>query len=96
MLIATGVLIGLVLAVMVGTTVHSLQGLGWLPSTATGFELKLWWGQWLGVYATWEGIGAQLLSLLVVYGSYALARGLQLRRYKRGPREVVSTSATAH
>ncbi|HEX3910755.1 MAG TPA: FTR1 family protein [Solirubrobacteraceae bacterium] len=94
MLIATGVLIGLVLAVMVGTTVHSLQGLGWLPSTATGFDLELWWGQWLGVYATWEGIGAQLLALLVVYGSYALARGLQLRRYKRAPRsEVVSTSA---
>jgi high-affinity iron transporter len=87
MLIATGILIGLVLAVMVGTTVHSLQGLGWVPSTATVFALALWWGQWLGVYATWEGIGAQLLSLLVVYGSYALARGLQMRRYRRAPRE---------
>lgn len=88
MLIATGVLIGLVLAVMVGTTVHSLQGLGWVPSTATGFALAPWWGQWLGVYATWEGMGAQLLSLLVVYGSYALARGLQMRRYRRAPREA--------
>jgi high-affinity iron transporter len=93
MLIATGVLIGLVLAVMVGTTVHSLQGLGWLPSTPTGFDLQLWWGQWLGAYATWEGIGAQLSALLVVYGSYALARGLQLRRHKRAPREAVSPSA---
>lgn len=88
MLIATGVLIGLVLGVMVGTTVHSLQGLGWVPSTAAGFTLPLWCGQWLGLYATWEGIGAQLMALLVVYGSYALARLLQTRRYKRVPREL--------
>ncbi|HUA74038.1 MAG TPA: FTR1 family protein [Solirubrobacteraceae bacterium] len=88
MLIATGVLIGLVLGVMVGTTVHSLQGLGWVPSTQTGFTLPLWCGQWLGLYATWEGIGAQLVALLVVYGSYAVARALQTRRYKRVPREV--------
>jgi high-affinity iron transporter len=83
MLIATGVLIGLVLGVMVGTTVHSLQGLGWVPSTQTGFALPLWCGQWLGLYATWEGIGAQLVALLVVYGSYAVARLMQTRRYKR-------------
>lgn len=88
MLIATGVLIGLVLGVMVGTTVHSLQGLGWLPSTPTGFVLPLWTGQWLGLYATWEGIGAQLAALLVVYGSYALARALQGRRYRRVAREL--------
>ncbi|HEY1449531.1 MAG TPA: FTR1 family protein [Solirubrobacteraceae bacterium] len=93
MLIATGVLIGLVLAVMVGTTVHSLQGLGWAPNTPTGFQLELWWGQWLGVYATWEGIGAQLLALLVVYGSYALARALQMRRYKRAPGPELPTLA---
>ncbi|HEY2718716.1 MAG TPA: FTR1 family protein, partial [Solirubrobacteraceae bacterium] len=93
MLIATGVLIGLVLAVMVGTTVHSLQGLGWVPNTPTGFQLELWWGQWLGVYATWEGIGAQLLALLVVYGSYALARALQMRRYKRAPGPELPTLA---
>jgi high-affinity iron transporter len=84
MLIATGVLIGLVLGVMVGTTVHTMQGLGWLPGTSTGFHLHQWWGQWLGVYATWEGIGAQLGALLFVYGSYALAQRLQRRRYKRG------------
>lgn len=83
MLVATGVLIGLVLAVMVGTTVHTMQGLGWLPSTPAGVQLQLWWGQWLGVYATLEGIGAQLLALLAVYGSYVVARGLQLRRRTR-------------
>jgi high-affinity iron transporter len=88
MLIATGVLIGLELAVMVGTTVHSLQGLGWLPSSQTGFTLAPWCGQWLGLYATWEGIAAQLAALLAVYGSYAAARQLQARRYRRAPREA--------
>jgi high-affinity iron transporter len=90
MLIVTGVLIGLVLGVMVGTTVHTLQGLGWLPRSATGFELPLWCSQWLGLYATWQGIAAQLVALLVVYGSYALARALQARRYRRAPRELAT------
>ncbi|HVW47906.1 MAG TPA: FTR1 family protein [Solirubrobacterales bacterium] len=82
MLIATGVLIGLVLAVMVGTTVHNLQGLGWVPSTPTGFNLELWWGQWLGAYPTWEGIGAQVAAMLVVFGSYFVARAVQSRRLR--------------
>ncbi|HXP28144.1 MAG TPA: hypothetical protein VN804_00175, partial [Solirubrobacteraceae bacterium] len=98
MLIATGVLIGLVLAVMVGTTVHTMQGLGWLTSTPAGFHLQLWWGQWLGVFPTWESIGAQSASLAVVYGSYAFARASQLRRKRRIARDqalVVARSASA-
>jgi high-affinity iron transporter len=90
MLIATGVLIGLVLAVMVGTTVHSLQGLGWVPSSPTGFALAPWWGQWLGVYATWQGIGAQLAALLAVYGSYAAARQVQGRRRRLAAPEAAT------
>ncbi len=69
---------------MTGTTVHTLQGLGWLPDARRpAFDLPLWTGRWLGLYATWEGIAAQLAALLVVYGSYALARALQARRYRR-------------
>lgn len=83
MLIATGVLIGLVLAIMVGITVHNLQGLGWLPDTSTGFVVDPRVSQWIGLYATWEGIVAQVASLLVVYGSYAVARQIQLRRRRR-------------
>jgi high-affinity iron transporter len=89
MLIATGVLIGLVLGIMVGTTIHNLQGLGWIPTSATSFQLDLAWGRWLGLYATWEGIAAQLAALAAVYGSYALARGLQKHRRRR----AVSRSA---
>jgi high-affinity iron transporter len=89
MLIATGVLIGLVLGIMVGTTIHNLQGLGWIPTSATSFQLDLAWGRWLGLYANWEGVGAQLAALAAVYGSYALARGLRKHRRRR----AVSRSA---
>jgi high-affinity iron transporter len=77
MLIATGVLIALVLAVMTGTTVHVMQGLGWLPSSPTGFTVPLWANRWLGIYATWEGIVSQLGALVFVVGSYVVARELQ-------------------
>jgi FTR1 family protein len=83
MLIATGVLIALVLAVMTGTTVHVMQGLGWLPSTPTSFDVPLWTSRWLGIYATWEGIAAQLGALVVVLGSYFVAREIQVRAPRR-------------
>ena len=70
---------------MAGTTVHNLQGLGWIPTHPAGFVLSLTWGRWLGLYLNWEGIGAQLAALLVVYGSYALARALLSHR-RRGAR----------
>jgi high-affinity iron transporter len=83
MLILTGILIGLVLAVMVGTTINNLQGLGWIPTSPTGFAIDPRLSQWLGLYATWEGIGAQIAALLVVYGSYALARQIQHHRRRQ-------------
>jgi high-affinity iron transporter len=93
MLIATGVLIGIVLAVMTGVTVQNLQGLGWIPTTPMGIDLSLTWGRWLGVYPNWEGSGAQLAALLVVYGSYALARAMQLRRRRQAIRRVEAQDA---
>jgi high-affinity iron transporter len=95
MLIATGILIGIVLAVMTGVTVQNLQGLGWIPTTPIGIDLSLTWGRWLGVYPNWEGIGAQLAALLVVYGSYALARAMQLRRRRQAIRRAELSDAAA-
>jgi high-affinity iron transporter len=90
MLILTGVLIALVLAVMVGTTVHNMQGIGWLPTTTTSFDVSINWSMWLGVYPTWQGIGAQLGALVFVLGSYFAARELQVR----GPRRRASRAST--
>jgi high-affinity iron transporter len=94
MLILTGVLIALVLAVMVGTTVHNLQGIGWLPTSTTSFEVSINWSMWLGVYPTWEGIGAQLGALVFVLGSYFAARELQVRAPRRRALRASTPSAS--
>lgn len=86
MLILTGVLIALVLAVMVGTTVHNLQGIGWLSSTTTSFRVATDWSTWLGIYPTWQGIGAQLGALVFVVGSYFAAREIQVNGPRRRSR----------
>jgi high-affinity iron transporter len=83
MLIVTGVLIALVLAIMTGTTVHAMQGLGWVAITDTPFRTPFWATTWLGLYPTWQTIGAQLGSLAFVIGSYTVSRQLQLQKRRR-------------
>jgi high-affinity iron transporter len=74
MLIVTGVMIGAVLLVMVGHTVHTLQSVGWLPITPIqGIYLPFWLGQWFGLFPTWQGIVLQFAAAGFVIGSYFLA-----------------------
>jgi high-affinity iron transporter len=93
MLILTGVLIALVLAVMVGTTVHNLQGIGWLASTPTSFRVPLSWSIWLGIYPTWQGIGLQAGALVFVVGSYFAAREIQIKRPQRRAQRKIGYAA---
>ena len=84
MFIATGLLITWVLVVMVGTTVQTLQKVGWLAvSPVEGLELPYWAGLWLGLYPTWQGLLAQAGAAVFVLGSYAAAEGLRARRRRR-------------
>lgn len=84
MLIVTGVLIGAVLLQMVGSTVHVLQVVGWLPIHAiSGGLLPYWMGTWFGIYATWEGLAFQALAATFVIGSYYLAEWLMHHRISR-------------
>jgi high-affinity iron transporter len=81
MLMATGVLITWVLVVMVGTTVQTMQKVGWISVTPIeGLELPYWMGLWLGVFPTWQGIGAQAAAAAFVLGSYFAAEALRKRR----------------
>jgi high-affinity iron transporter len=81
MLIATGILITWVLVVMVGTTVQTLQKVGWVAVTPIqGLELPYWAGLWLGLYPTWQGIIAQAGALVFVVGSYFAAELIRSRR----------------
>ncbi len=84
MLIATGLLITWVLVILVGQTVQTMQKVGWLPVTPIeGLELPYWAGAWLGLYPTWQGLGAQLAALVFVIGSYFGAEALRKRRRAR-------------
>jgi len=83
MLVATGVLITVVLVALVGQTVQTMQAVGWLPVSPAPFELPYWSGVWLGVYPTWEGLGAQVGAALFVVGSYVVAEALRSRKRRR-------------
>lgn len=83
MLIVTGVFIGFVLVVMVGQTVRTMQGTGWVPITPIDISLPYWPGLWLGIYPTLETIGAQLVAAAFVIGSYFLAQELKVKRPRR-------------
>lgn len=77
MLIATGVLIGVVLVVMIGGTALSFQDLGWLPRHETPFTVPTWMGAWFEMYSTWETLAAQVLAGLFVIGSYYAAERMK-------------------
>jgi high-affinity iron transporter len=94
MLVVTGVMIGFVLVVMVGQTARTMQGVGWLPITPIGGEPSYWLGVWFGVYPSWETLGAQVLALAFVIGSYVLAEQLKVKRPQRRG-QAVAVPATA-
>ncbi|MDA0163155.1 FTR1 family protein [Solirubrobacter ginsenosidimutans] len=91
MLIVTGVFIGFVLVVMVGQTVRTMQGTGWVPITPLEIDLPYWPGLWLGVYPTIETIGAQLAAAVFVIGSYFLAQEMKVK----GPRRKRARAASS-
>jgi high-affinity iron transporter len=94
MLVVTGVMIAVVLVTMVGSTVHTLQLVGWAPITPIpGAEsLPYWMGVWLGIHGTWQGILAQLTALVFVFGSYFLAERQHVRARRSSP--MLTTMAT--
>ena len=79
MLIVTGVLLTVVLAIMVGKTARTMQGVGWIPITPIDIDVPYWAGIWLGFFPTVETVLAQIGSVVFVIGSYMLAERLKGR-----------------
>ena len=91
-LIITGVMIGSVLLQMVGSTVHIMQVVGWLPiHVVAGVNLPYWLGTWFGVYPTWEGLAFQISALVFVFGSYYLAEGLRKKKIFSPKKQTANT-----
>jgi len=91
MLVATGVLLGFVLLVMVGESVQELQLAGWLPTTSIGVGFPGFVGVWFATFPTVEGLAAQAGAAAVVIGSYVVAE--RVRRPARRTLEAATESA---
>ena len=73
MLIATGVLLGLVLIVMVGEQVQEMQLARWLPTTNVPWLASVipqWMGLWLSIFPTVQTLAGQAIAVALVLGSY--------------------------
>lgn len=86
MFIVTGVMIGAVLVAMVGSTIHIMQSVRWMPVTPlTDLQFPYWVGLWFGVFPTWQTLVGQLGAAAFVIGSYYLAERARRRPAERGP-----------
>lgn len=91
MLVATGILLGCVLLVMVGESVQELQLAGWLPTTPIGVGFPGVVGLWFATFPTVEGLAAQAGAAALVIGSYLVAE--RIRRPGRYAPEPAAESA---
>ena len=80
MLVATGVLLGFVLLVMVGESIQEMQLAGWLPTHTIGVAFPGFVGLWFATFPTVEGLVAQGVAAILVVGSYVLAEHVRVRR----------------
>ena len=73
MLVATGILLGVVLLVMVGEEVFEMQQANWISTTTIPWMASItpdWAGVWFSIFPNWETVGAQALAFILVVGSY--------------------------
>ncbi|HEY5296449.1 MAG TPA: FTR1 family protein [Verrucomicrobiae bacterium] len=93
MLVATGVLLGIVLLVMVGEQAQEMQLAGWIRTTQIGWlanKIPAWAGLWFSVFPTAQTLAAQAIAAALVVGSYFAAR--YHKRKKRATEENVFPS----
>lgn len=101
-LLATAVLIGIVLITFVGGTVRAAQTVGWLPvHRLTEGSWPVWMGNWLGLYNTWESVVAQVITVVIVVGTWRAARWKAKRKNHRSrpapemPMQLLATDKQA-
>jgi high-affinity iron transporter len=97
MLVWTGVLIGGVLLIIVGNTIHVMQVVRWMTFTPIpGLNIPYWMGLWFGLFPTWESLLAQAAAAAFVIGSYYLAEYQHKRECaRRETKQTRTTTASA-
>jgi high-affinity iron transporter len=80
MLVFTGALLVVVLAVMMGETVQEMQLAGWISTTAINIYIPNWMGVWFCLFPTVETLSSQVLAVVYVVGSYLAAHYLTKRK----------------
>ncbi|MBI1827253.1 MAG: iron permease [Planctomycetes bacterium] len=93
MLVATGIMLGSVLLVMVGESVQELQQAGWITTTPVALPLPGWLGMWFAVFPNVEGLASQAFAAALVIGSYVLAE--RSHRWRKHTVSVVVPARTA-
>ena len=83
MLVATGVMLGVVLLVMVGESVQEMQQAGWIGTTPIHVAIPGWMGLWFSIFPNVQTVVAQAVAAAFVIGSYFLAEELKVRRPRR-------------
>lgn len=83
MLVATGVMLGVVLLVMVGESVQEMQQAGWIGITSLHVAVPGWMGVWFSIFPNVQTVVAQSAAAAFVLGSYFLAEELKVRRPRR-------------
>src|SRR5947209_8253895 len=94
MLVATGIMLGFVLLVMVGESVQELQQAGWISTTPINVAIPGWMGLWFAVFPNVQTIVAQAVAAVLVVGSYFLAEELRVRRPRRRGDQVAVRPGT--
>ncbi|MEI4832258.1 FTR1 family protein [Bacillus sp. FJAT-53711] len=90
MLVFTGGLLVVVLAVMVGETVQEMQLAGWISTTTINVHFPDWMGVWFCIFPTVETLLAQVIAVIYVLGSYFAARYLTKRKAMKRQTQAVS------
>jgi high-affinity iron transporter len=89
MLVFTGGLLVVVLAVMVGETVQEMQLAGWIGTTTLNINIPNWAGVWFCLFPTAETLSLQALAVIYVLGSYFAARYITKRKASN---QILTTS----
>jgi high-affinity iron transporter len=84
MLVATGIMLGFVLLVMVGEEAQEMQQAGWIHTTTLHMAIPAWLGVWFSVFPTVQTLVAQAIAAALVIGSYFAAQNIRLIRSRPG------------